>query len=249
MTVSGTERGPFDFKSINAIIFDYGGTLDTAGRHWSFVLREGYEASGVFLNEEQWKDAYVFGERALAKNRIVMPQDNFRDVLLKKIDKEFVCLEENGHFNPEKKERSHLIGQIADYCYCYALRHVDISREVLEILSKKYPLVLVSNFYGNIHAVLDDFRLNFFNDVIESSVVKVRKPDPEIFRLGLNALGTAAAETLVIGDSYSKDIIPASAGGCPTVWIRGEGWGKDPDDISIPKRIITDVRQLLPLMI
>ena len=58
MTVSGTERGSFDFKSINAIIFDYGGTLDTAGRHWSFVLREGYEASGMFLNEEQWKDAY-----------------------------------------------------------------------------------------------------------------------------------------------------------------------------------------------
>ena len=94
------------------------------------MLREGYEASGMFLNEEQWKDAYVFGERALAgKNRKQpMPQDNFRDVLLKKIDKEFVCLEENGHFNPEKKERSRLIGQIADYCYCYALRHVNMSR-------------------------------------------------------------------------------------------------------------------------
>lgn len=237
------------FSDVKALVFDYGGTLDTAGRHWAHVLREGYAAVGVDLSDEHWKEAYVFGERALAKEYIVVPQDNFRDMLVKKIDKEFLCLEERGCLSCNAENRNGLIARIADYCYNYALRHVDVSREVLVSLSERYPVALVSNFYGNLHAVLDDFNLNCFNALIESSVVGVRKPDPAIFRLGVEALGYTAAETLVVGDSYDKDIVPAASLGCPTVWVRGEGWGKDPGDISIPKKIISDVRQLLPLLL
>ena len=48
--------------------------------------------------------------------------------------------------------------------------------------------MLVSNFYGNIQTILKDFGLYaFFDDIIESSVVGVRKPDPAIYRLGVEA--------------------------------------------------------------
>lgn len=59
----------------------------------------------------------------------------------------------------------------------------------MEELSKKYKLVLVSNFYGNIQTILKDFGLlDFFDEIIESSVVGVRKPDPAIYRLGVDAM-------------------------------------------------------------
>lgn len=65
--------------------------------------------------------------------------------------------------------------------------------------------MLVSNFYGNIQSVLKDFELDdFFSDVIESSVVGVRKPDPTIYRLGVEALKLPAENVLVVGDSFRK---------------------------------------------
>lgn len=65
--------------------------------------------------------------------------------------------------------------------------------------------MLVSNFYGNIQTILKDFGLlDFFDEIIESSVVGVRKPDPAIYRLGVDAMGFVAKNVLVVGDSFSK---------------------------------------------
>ena len=73
-----------NFKNIKGIIFDYGGTLDSEGRHWSYILREGLKEAGIETDNDTWKDAYVFAERALAKERIIFEEDTFRDVMLKK---------------------------------------------------------------------------------------------------------------------------------------------------------------------
>ncbi len=52
---------------IKSVIFDYGGTLDTNARHWAHVLWDGFQAVKVPVTEAQFREAYVFGERALAK--------------------------------------------------------------------------------------------------------------------------------------------------------------------------------------
>jgi putative hydrolase of the HAD superfamily len=86
---------------------------------------------------------------------------------------------------------------------------------------------MVSNFYGNLHAVLRDFGLaHLFPIIIESAVVGVRKPDPQIFRLGVEALQLQENEVVVIGDSYDKDIIPAKLTGCRTIWLKNTGWSE-----------------------
>ena len=54
-------------------------------------------------------------------------------------------------------------------------------------------------------------------------------------------------ETVVIGDSFSKDIIPAKTAGCHTIWLKGEGWEESTDD-SVPDAIITDLAQLIDLL-
>ena len=70
------------------------------------------------------------------------------------------------------------------------------------------------------HTVLEEFGLShLFKDVIESAVAGVRKPDPEIFRLGVAALGLEPQETVMIGDSPDKDILPAQSIGCQTFQI------------------------------
>ena len=113
-------------------------------------------------------------------------------------------------------------------------------------LREATPLVLVSNFYGNMETVLREFNLvGVFQHVVESAVVGIRKPDPCIFALGVTRLGLQAADVAVVGDSIDKDIVPAKQAGCKTVWLRGEQWTDEPVDEHIPDRVIDDLNELL----
>ena len=83
--------------------------------------------------------------------------------------------------------------------------------------------------------MLHEFKLSgLFLDVIESSVVGLRKPDPQIFTLGVKALGLLPCEVAVIGDSISKDMQPARQAGCKTIWYCGEQWTEEeiPDGMA-----------------
>ena len=234
---------------LSTIIFDYGGTLDTNARHWAHVLWEGYQHANVPVSEAQFREAYVFGERALAKAPIVKPEDNFHTVLLKKLDQETAELLRMGVWQITEPERQIHIIAIADYCNNYVLRNLESSRTVLDTLKDRYNLVLVSNFYGNIEAILRDFRLeHYFSAIVESAVVGVRKPDPAIYRLGVEAAGVDASEVLVVGDSYDKDIVPAKAIGCKAVWLKGEGWKPEIVDESLPDAIIKSLNELVGLL-
>ena len=63
------------------------------------------------------------------------------------------------------------------------------------------------------------------------------KPDPEIFMLGVKALGVKPEETLVVGDSYGKDIVPALKAGCQAIWLKGRGWTEEEDKTLYPSTI------------
>lgn len=107
-------------------------------------------------------------------------------------------------------------------------------------------MVLVSNFYGNINTVLAEFGLDgLFEEVIESAAVGIRKPDPRIFRLGTEALGLEPEDVMVVGDSFTNDIVPAAEAGCRTAWLKGEGWTDTVFDEQLPDIVIKDISRLL----
>lgn len=215
-------------SEIKGIIFDYGGTIDSRGVHWSEIIWDGYRSCGVPVDKQMFRDAYVFAERELARTRHILPHHNFLDLLLIKMEIELRWLVDNGHLpagSPEKYTRA-----VAEYCYNAARSSIEEARPTLDALNARYPMVLVSNFYGNVEAVLEDFKLlHYFRKIIESAVVGVRKPDPAIFDLGVRALGFKPQEILVIGDSYKKDIIPARSLGCRVAWLKGKGWTAEED--------------------
>lgn len=216
----------FYLEKIKGIIFDYGGTIDSNGMHWAEVIWMAYEALHIPVTKDIFRQAYVHGERTLAKNKIILPKHNFWHVLRLKAEIQIQWLIDNKYL-PEDADFTKYTTGVADWCYAYAQTAISQALPIIKKLSEKYPLVLVSNFYGNIEAVLKDFHLaGFFNAIVESSVVGVRKPDPEIFRLGINELGFAPDEIVVIGDSYDKDIIPATTVGCQTIWLKRTGWNE-----------------------
>lgn len=269
---------------IKGIIFDYGGTLDTRGDHWSEVLWQGYEhfgigvaadeevEPGVSIHKQAFRDAYVYGERALAVNPIVTPDFHFEDILREKLILELNFLAgkellETGKDDAEKQaklgndsdasseslllslsdsEIHQIAVDMAHYINAKTLDLLHENKQVLEHLKQAgYPMVLVSNFYGNINQVLKDAEIDgYFKDVIESAVVGVRKPNPAIFALGVCALNLPASQVLVVGDTYGKDIIPAHKLGCHTLWIKGLQWEEKQVDESIPDGIIRNLSEM-----
>ena len=236
-----------DITKVKGLIFDYGGTLDTGGDHWSEVIWEAYRRAGVAVDKPLFREAYVFAERELARERHILPAHDFHDMLRIKMQIEMNFLVEQGHLSPESaEEKAELVAQ---YCYDAARENVESIRPVLEKLSEKYPMVLVSNFYGNIETVLTDFGIrDFFQAIIESAVMGVRKPDPRIFEHGVKALGMLPEDTLVIGDSYRKDILPAESIGCQAIWIKGKGWTAE-EDAQLHPNIIYELGDLLRLLV
>lgn len=234
---------------IKGIIFDYGGTIDTNSRHWAEVLWSQYVKHHIPVDKGSFREAYVFGERSLAKYPYVRPDHNFFDVLLFKCKLQMEYLALHHHLEMDERKLQQYALSVAESSYGYVQEVLKTTRPVVETLSKKYKLVLVSNFYGNIQTILSNFKLDrFFADVVESSVVGVRKPDPAIYQLGVDAMGFNASEVLVVGDSFSKDVVPAKKVGCKVVWLKGEGWGNETIDESLPDVIITSLDQLIGII-
>lgn len=227
------------------LLLDYGGTLDTNARHWAHVLWDGYRHCHVPVTESQFREAYVFGERALAKSPVIVSTDNFLNLLCKKVELETGYLQQQSYWAVTEEERRTKSDMIAQFCYAYARQHVEQSKQVLQLLNTEYRLLLVTNFYGNIKAVLKDFGLDgLFQSVIESAVVGVRKPDPAIWALGMKADGADADEIIAVGDSVSKDIEPAKQLGFHTIWMQGQGWDNKEVLSDASDMVIHDIREL-----
>ncbi len=257
------------------IIFDYGGTLDTRGDHWSEVIWQGYEHFGIGVRDDEevepgisidkasYRLAYVYGERALAVNPIVTPEFHFEDILREKIalQLDFLVgkpLLATGKDDAEKQsallhllqlndgEIKQVAADMAAYIDSETRKLLAENKQVLEYLKQQgYPMVLVSNFYGNINQVLRDAQIDgYFSQVIESAVVGVRKPNPAIFALGVCALDLPASQVVVVGDTYGKDIVPAYKLGCHTVWIKGLQWEEKEYDASIADAVISRLSDL-----
>ena len=266
---SEAEKEPPILGGIKGIIFDYGGTLDTCGQHWGKKLWHAYERQHVPVSEQQFRDAYVYGERTLGRNPIIKPDYTFHRTLATKIRLEMEHLCTHGAWDASEEEFKQKHQAVLEDVYAEVVATTAHSAEVLTQLSERFPMVLVSNFYGNIECVLQEFGLRkFFPRIVESAVVGIRKPDPRIFELGVEKLRSSdveektqnsplsttlnsklstlhSNEVLVVGDSFYKDILPAQKAGCRTAWFKGEGWTDETYDETVPDLVITDLADLL----
>jgi len=86
--------------------------------------------------------------------------------------------------------------------------------EVLENLSPRFQLAVISNFDGRLRMILEHLGISkFFKRVFLSSELGADKPDPEIFRRGLNLIRLKPSEVLHVGDDRERDWQAATAAG------------------------------------
>lgn len=244
--------------NVKYVIFDYGGTLDTGGRHWADLIFRTYHEHGLDVTAKDFKKAYIATERYLGCRQVIQPSDSFRQTLSLKIRLQLQWFYDHKSVKSGIPEQKELHKAIVDELYQLARHNTRLARNVITALkSAGLHTALVSNFYGNIRTVLQEMGLSdLFEHVIESAEVGIRKPDPRIYALAAERLSVSDADrnkVVVVGDSPEKDIAPAGSLGFNTVWIcpRNDGntslFRNKRSDMtgSAPTIRIYDIQQLL----
>ena len=96
---------------------------------------------------------------------------------------------------------------------------------VLEYLQQKYSMHIITNGFEEVqHRKLHNSNLlPFFDQVITSEKVGVKKPNPEIFEYALDIAGASIAESIMIGDNFEADILGAKNVGMEVIFCRFNG--------------------------
>lgn len=238
--------------NIKALLFDFGGTIDTQGMHWSQVIWDMYQFYGIPVSYEDFAEAYVYVERLLGSDKIICQDDTLLVTLQKKLNLQFIYLTTQHKLGirlAEIKAYSELLAEDIDQ---NVRKLIAQNKRVLTELRRKFKVGLITNFYGNITAVLRDYALNdIFECVVESAREGVRKPDPTLYKIGIKKIKSQPENVLVIGDSIKNDIRSAKTLGCHTAWLQGRAWReeqKDMTDDKISDVIITSLSDLLDIL-
>ncbi len=208
-------------SKIKAIVFDFGGTLDTNGVHWAEKFWEAYTHFQISIPKEEFRNAFVYSERKISG---IIKQDFS---LLKTYQTQITYQLEylvNNKLLLDIDERK-TVTELSNYCYQSILKNMPTTKNILNKLKNNFTLGLVSNYYGNVKTVLTGLSLvEYFNIIIDSTIVGIRKPDSRIFKHIINEIDIKPEEVIVVGDSYKNDITPAKLLGCKTVWLKVKGW-------------------------
>lgn len=206
---------------MKAVIFDYGGTLDTNGVHWSEKFRDVFTSLGIIIPDIEFSLSYSYAVKEM--DRFVDKTYSLYQTVHKQIFLQLSYLQENQLLTFDNLEKS--ANDAAQICHQDVLKTIKTFTPLLESLCKKYLLGLVSNYHGNLSGICKELELDrYFKVMIDSSIVNIYKPDPRIFKLAIEQVNVTPEETWVIGDSYDRDIEPAKSLGCRTIWLKGRSW-------------------------
>jgi putative hydrolase of the HAD superfamily len=201
-------------RPLRAVFLDAGNTLIFADR---LRILELYHAEGVASDEDRIVRAELQARAQLAarveEGAVGTEPHLWREYFMTLFRLSGVpeeALAGVGRRLRETHERDHL------------WTHVDPGTgEALEaLLDHGYRLAVISNADGRMEAVLKRTGLTrFLEFVMDSEVVGVAKPDPAIFRAGLERMGVPAEEALYVGDLFPVDVVGAWGAGMEAVLL------------------------------
>ena len=195
---------------MKSVLFDYGGTLDSDGTTWVDRFYPIYKENGVAADRARFDRAFYDSDDSLPE-RFALDGLDLEQTLR---------LQVRGVLDALAPERADLTPQIAGRFAEDCRSQFRRLAPVLERLSARYRLGVVSNFYGNLDGILRAEGLRaHFAVVADSGVLGVTKPDPEIFLHAARSLGIRPQECVMVGDSIPRDIKGAAAAGMKKVLV------------------------------
>ncbi len=234
---------------IKGLIFDLGHTLICLDAPEDEVAKRGAADLAAFLMDRGFVlDVAAFGEAFLERRRFFRERarrervEYTAEVALRTTLAEFGYPEVEGQivtrgleifFAPEEAHWKTCPGALS----------------TLQRLSKAgYRLGLISNASDDavVQRLVDKAELRpWFDPIISSAGVGIRKPDPAIFQMALDEWGIAAREAVMIGDDPEADILGAKLAGMRSILVKrsDDPAGAQAADI-VPDAEVTCLSQL-----
>ena len=128
------------------------------------------------------------------------------------------------------------------------------AHEVLEFLTDHHKLAIICNTSASGERIREILRSagikKYFNLVVVSSEVGLRKPDKRIFRIALEFLDLQPDEVVMVGNRISADILGGNKVGMKTVLIKWNN--RYPEKVTCelerPTHTIKSLRELISIV-
>ncbi len=200
-------------RQCKAILFDFGGTLDSDGEHWLDRFYELYETIGLDLRRDVIKKVFYQADRMCCDDPQV-DRMGLRPLMKHHIRYQFLML----NLDKAADEEVRMIDEFCSKTEFYLRRNASLLRR----LQDRYKMGIVSNFYGNVSTICEEAGLaEYLLTILDSTQLGFSKPDRGIFERALRELGVKPEDCVFVGDSYDRDMLPARRMGMKTIWMKG----------------------------
>ena len=229
--------------NIKAILFDFGQTLADAAD--GFRTAEKEAQAKIFANMSLTLHA-DFMEHYRRIRKALHEKSNFSRIFLWREVYHYYCLESDDHLLETWETEYWETVKDKTVLFPETIR-------VLEALSPKYQLGLVSNTQGQRRSAahrLSQFPEleKYFQSIIvagENSIPP--KPDPQPFHLCLDQLNLKPSQAIFVGDDYRIDVCGARDAGLHAVWLKHHSVKRSWPDVKTAAPIITRLDQLMDI--
>jgi putative hydrolase of the HAD superfamily len=111
--------------------------------------------------------------------------------------------------------------------------------DILQYLCSKYELHIITNGFEEVQykKLRNSSLLPFFNKIVTSEKVGVKKPNPKIFQYALDISSAKSDESIMIGDNFEADILGARNVGMHTIFCKFNGEIETEEVLSVSKLI------------
>lgn len=242
-----------EVKIYKSVFFDFGGTLmdaesdNIAHLHMMEDIIQKYNLS-IYPEDLVTKyNSFLFTKEMTLLD--CYPEDKSFTPLRESTKKAFIGILSEYNIHPSKE----------DYHWFKKMyfenhkKYVKLFPETLEIIKhlrnhKSIHIGIISDIDND----YQDFQFKvfgieeMFDSITTSEEVKSYKPESKIFQVALKKAGCRGEESIIVGDSYKKDIIGGKNMGMTTIWINkfsGDDTDKDKADF-----IVKDLKEISPIL-
>ena len=239
-------------KKYKAIFFDFGGTLMCAESdnvaHLN-MMKEVIQRYNLLTSPEDMVTKYnsfIFTKEMTLLD--ANPEEKSFTPLRESTKKAFKGMLAEYNIRPSKED----FQWFSKSFFENHKKYITLFPETLLILRELKKTNLHVGIISDIDNDFQDFQFKvfgiskIFDSITTSEEVQIYKPKEKIFQVALNKAGCQGKESIIIGDSYKKDIVGGKNMGMTTIWINKF----QPDNVDTEKAdfTVTHLKEISPIL-
>jgi HAD superfamily hydrolase (TIGR01549 family) len=239
-------------KKYKAIFFDFGGTLmcaesdNVAHLHMMKEVIQKYNLSASPEDMVTKYNSYLFTKEMTLLD--THPEEKSFTPLRESTKKAFKGILAEYDIQPSKED----FQWFSKSFFENHKKYIKLFPETLLILRELKNTDLHLGIISDIDNDFQEFQFKvfgiskIFDSITTSEEVQIYKPKEKIFQIALNKAGCQGKESIIIGDSYKKDIVGGKNMGMTTIWINK--FSGDDADMDKADFVVKDLKEIFPIL-